>query len=274
MAGDPRAALASSCEGGDSTRRYTRSAVVRIRAAIAAAKDQPSGTLAETGQQDLATSAGPPPLTEATQRYSAEVRARLRAERLDAVAGRTGPDRSAARFRLGEHQPRRMVPAPSIVLPVARPGEATVVAASPAPPPRSVAARSCDLVGQEAGALLLLTSDGALHVIDAAQVCAVAVALVGETAPLLLVDVVLDWGSWHHPASILRLQPTAPSLGRIYPGQSLAEAVGSAGRVLAGSGAATLPAGAAFPGPPWPRFTDAAAFERAWLALAPREVAP
>lgn len=304
MSGEPSPGPgpAPSPTSGETTRRYTRSAVVRIRAAIEAAKGQASGITPVSEPVAVAavvtptrtvaflperTSTEPPLLPETTQRYSADVRARLRADMLDAVTGRSGPDRSAARFRLGEHQPRRMVPAPSIVLvaveahaaAVATPGSLPAAASSPGDRTRAVtvrtaAAQTCDLVGQEPGALLLLSPDGALHVIDADQVCAVALALVGAAVPVLLVDVVLDWGTWRHPASVLRLQPTAASLSRIYPGQSLADAVGLACRLLAGPGAATLPSGDLFPGPPWPRFADVAAFEQAWLALAPDEVTP
>jgi len=278
--GEPDAVATASPRQDETTRRYTRSAVARIRAAIAAARAQLAGVDAQT-TQDCAPVAGPGDLPapasappEVTQRYADDTRMRFQGE-IAAARQSATPVRAAARFRLGDQEPRRSVPAPSIILSVekarefgVRPAE-SVTPVAPEVAPRLAAPRPCDLVGREPGALLFMMEDGALHVLDRAQVLAIAIAMVGTAPPTLVLDVVLDWGDAAHPADALRLLPNDHAFSRVYPGLSLADAVAATACDLAPAGVPTWPPRPSFPGPPWPHCADLRTFEAAWLALAP-----
>ena len=271
---------AASAGKDETTRRYTRSAVVRIRAAIAAARAQvpDDGVTQDCGP--VCAEDAPQAQPEVTQRYADDARARFRAEIASAAGTAPASGRAAARFRLGDNQPRRGIPAPSMLLFAEKARQSAIFeveAVAPVArvvPPRKAAVRPCDLVGREAGALLFMMPDGALQVLGSSEVRAVAVGIVGQSPPTLVLDVILDWGDADHPADALRIQPTAAVFAGIYHGLTLAEAVAAAAQDLAAAGASTWPPPPAFPGPPWPRFVDSRAFEAAWLALAPDEVLP
>lgn len=213
-------------------------------------------------------------VVESTHRYSHSTAERLRAQtaaaRAGAHVGNSAPSpltrpplRSTPPSMIVDRQAgRHPSPAPW------SPASDDQAHAGASPGPWHSVVRRCAILSRESDAVLTTDEDGSLTLLAAENALAVVIGMVGGAGPV--VDVVLDWGDRAHPTEVLRFQPSAAELARIFPTLSADSAVAMFARGLAGAGALTSPAADEFPGPPWAQYADTAALERAWRAAAER----